>query len=291
MRALLEADALPAKTAVNRKRGAAVTALASLCGAGLRAQERLTGADWRPDGRDVVLLRRGDRAALRAVPLVPTARIVVERFLTSTGGRAADAPLFPTARSGARWPLHAVNADLGRACGVTFDDLRALFVGALDQAVDCAPWTLSYLIGRSLGQAGQFGLVPPPSEGAMRALLLAALPVARPWRRLTHAGGGRGPKLRSEVSKYLISEQVVAPENRLNASAAAVKDGRRQAPDGGEWRAAARKHTRALMGRRIVAARVCRPAWRRLLRKEVTPAWHGRQSAIRSEGSSRPRRR
>jgi hypothetical protein len=208
LKKLMEAGQFPAKTPTLSARGAASVALAFMCGVPITALVRLTRADWRPEGRDLVAIapegEHGPRRAAKArlTPVLGTPMAVVERCLALVGPGGPDTPLLQSANGGA-CVFNAVDSCFDKATrrmgrpALRLGRVRALFVSLVEEADDRHDGTAEYVAGQDRMARAPVGysLENPPPEGAMRALLERAFPFHAPWRLLTHAGGGRGPKI------------------------------------------------------------------------------------------------
>lgn len=208
LKGLMEAGRFPAKSAVLSARGAATVALSLMCGVPKQGLVALRRAQWRPRGRDLVAMDpEGHYGGLRdskarVVPLLGTSKAVVERYLALSGPGGPETALLQ-AETGGPCVANAVDLAFERAMAragrpdLTLGRMRTLFVAMVEEADDRGDGTAEYLLGENRGARAPHGhtLADPPSEEAMRALLERAFPFHKPWRLLTHAGGGRGPKL------------------------------------------------------------------------------------------------
>ena len=206
---LMEAGQFPGRKPNLQMRGSAMTALVFLCGVPITMLPRLTRAHWRPAGRDVIVLdpegqydeRRGIKA--RTIPLVGTAKVVVERYMAAYGSAAPETPILLSEDGQGPLAFNALkvafeNGAKRAGCpGLKLGSVRALFITLLETANTDRSGIAEYITGQDRTAQAPMGysLENPPPESAMRALMERALPFAKPWRLLIHAPSGRGPKV------------------------------------------------------------------------------------------------
>lgn len=201
---LMEAGAIRGDP-VSAARVAASVALSHLAGACMEHLPRLTLADWRPDGRQVVVLDPADfyparRAALaRCVSVPDAAVVVVERYLQMRGrGGGPGAPLLSKEDGTALSAATPLRKALGRACvalgldpaATTFGSARGLYCQAIS-GLEREDGLYEYMcgIGRSTSGGSLYSQSAPPPDAVMAAAAAAALPLAAPWRRLASPRG------------------------------------------------------------------------------------------------------
>lgn len=208
LKRLMEAGQFPGRNPVLSARGAASVALTLMCGVPITALAALTRAQWRPEGHDAVVVdppgqyRDLQASKFRAVPLLGTAKTVVERYLALAGPGGPETPLLQ-AEKGGSCAHNAIDGAFDKAArrlgrpGLKLGRVRALFITRVEEADRDRDGMAEYLTGqdRIARAPGGWSAEDPPPEAAMRALLARAFPFHEPWRLLTHGGGGRGVKI------------------------------------------------------------------------------------------------
>lgn len=188
-------------------RGAACLGLSHLAGVPVEYLPHLRNRDWLPGGREVVVIDppgffKTRRLALaRTVPAPPTLRGLIERYRA-----LADRILPPDGaligRDGSRdetglQSTPTLRGALRRACkrlgivpAMTFPEARALYNQAIAEC-DENDGLYQYMcaVGRGNNVRRRFTYSDPPPDDLMAKVVLAALPLATPWRRLRSERG------------------------------------------------------------------------------------------------------